>query len=184
MARTRDRVIALTMAILFFGVSFALSFGVIWQLVKENKEAKNVNNPTINSSNDSTDDKATAALEGTQLADFTPVAATPELQKIDTTVGTGDEVKPGDSVTVDYTGAVAATGKIFQSSLDTGQPISFSLSGVIAGWQEGIPGMKVGGQRRLIIPAEKAYGANPPEGSNIPVNADLVFDVTVHKIGQ
>ncbi|HSX32179.1 MAG TPA: FKBP-type peptidyl-prolyl cis-trans isomerase, partial [Candidatus Saccharimonadales bacterium] len=85
---------------------------------------------------------------------------------------------------VDYTGAVAATGVIFQSSLDSGQPVSFPLGNVIQGWQEGIPGMKVGGTRRLIIPAAKAYGASPPQGSNIPANADLVFDVTLHKIGQ
>ena len=106
------------------------------------------------------------------------------LQKQDTTEGTGPEVKAGDTVTVDYTGAVAATCVIFQSSLDTGQPASFPLSNVIQGWQEGIPGMKVGGTRRLLIPAAQAYGANPPQGSGIPANADLVFDVTLHKIGQ
>lgn len=182
MARTRDRVIALSMAILFFGTSFAISFAVIWQLYKENKEAKTVNNPTLNNSSD--DQKSTTKLEGGQLEGFTPVASTAELQIVDTKPGTGEEVKPGDTVTVDYTGAVAADGKIFQSSLDTGQPISFSLSGVIQGWQEGIPGMKVGGERRLIIPAAKAYGATPPQGSNIPANADLVFDVVLHKIGE
>lgn len=182
MARRRDQVIALTMAILFFGVSFALSFGVIWQLYKDNKEAKTVNSPT--SSNNTNSDAPTDKLEGTKLAGFTPVASTADLQKIDTQAGTGKEAKAGDTVTVDYTGAVAATGVIFQSSLDRGEPISFSLSGVIVGWQEGIPGMKEGGKRRLIIPAAKAYGANPPQGSTIPANADLVFDVTLHKVGE
>lgn len=180
MARRRDQIIALTLAILFFGVSFALSFGVIWQLYKDNKEAKTVNSPSSN--NSSSTDTPTNKLEGTKLANFTPVASTAELQKIDTQEGTGKEVKAGDTVTVDYTGAIAATGVIFQSSLDRGEPISFSLNGVIAGWQEGIPGMKEGGKRRLIIPAAKAYGANPPEG--IPANADLVFDVTLHKVGE
>jgi FKBP-type peptidyl-prolyl cis-trans isomerase len=79
---------------------------------------------------------------------------------------------------------VASTGKIFQSSKDTGQPVPLSLSQVIAGWSQGIPGMKEGGTRRLLIPAALAYGAQPPQGSDIPANADLVFDVTVHKIGQ
>jgi FKBP-type peptidyl-prolyl cis-trans isomerase len=74
---------------------------------------------------------------------------------------------------------VASTGTIFQSSLDTGQPVTFALNQVIKGWSEGVPGMKEGGVRRLLIPADKAYGANPPQGSNIPPNADLVFDITL-----
>ena len=112
------------------------------------------------------------------LNNFTPVSKVSKLEKIDTTVGTGAEVKSGATVSVHYTGAVAATGVIFQSSKDFGtEPVTFPLSGVIKGWTDGIPGMKVGGTRRLVIPAEMAYGANPPGGSGIPANADLVFDV-------
>lgn len=112
------------------------------------------------------------------LANFTPVAHTATLEKKDIVVGTGAEVKAGDTVSVHYTGAVAATGEIFQSSKDFGTtPITFPLSGVIKGWTDGIPGMKIGGTRRLIIPAAQAYGATPPPGSGIPANADLVFDV-------
>jgi FKBP-type peptidyl-prolyl cis-trans isomerase len=112
------------------------------------------------------------------LSNFTPVAQVSTLEKIDTVVGTGKEVKAGDTVSVHYTGAVAATGVIFQSSKDFGtEPVTFPLSGVIKGWTDGIPGMKVGGTRRLVIPAAEAYGANPPSGSGIPANADLVFDV-------
>ncbi len=185
MARTRDRVIALTLAILFFGTSFAISFAVIWQLYKDNKESKVVNSPTNSNTSASNQTQPTDKLEGSKLQSFTPLtAAATDLQATDTKEGTGDEVKAGDTITVDYTGAVAATGVIFQSSLDSGQPVSFPLGNVIQGWQEGIPGMKVGGTRRLIIPAAKAYGASPPQGSNIPANADLVFDVTLHKIGQ
>lgn len=123
-------------------------------------------------------------LQGKQLEGFTPVTEVSELQKIDTVAGDGAEVKAGDTVTVDYTGAVAATGTIFQSSKDTGQPVTFSLDGVIKGWTEGVPGMKVGGTRRLVIPAEMAYGANPPAGSGIPANAPLVFDITLYAIGE
>lgn len=123
-------------------------------------------------------------LQGTKLAGFTPMASIPQLQEVDTTPGTGATVKAGDTVTVDYTGAVASTGVIFQSSKDSGQPVSFPLSQVIAGWSQGIPGMKVDGTRRLLIPAALAYGSKPPQGSGIPANADLVFDVTVHKIGK
>ncbi|MBP6858045.1 MAG: FKBP-type peptidyl-prolyl cis-trans isomerase [Candidatus Pacebacteria bacterium] len=112
------------------------------------------------------------------LPNFTVVAKTDSLKKIDLKVGTGQEVKAGDTVSVHYTGAVAATGEIFQSSKDFGtDPITFPLSGVIKGWTDGIPGMKIGGTRRLVIPASQAYGATPPPGSGIPANADLVFDV-------
>lgn len=116
-------------------------------------------------------------LEGTTLQNFTPIDSVDSLQKVDTVEGTGEEVKPGAEVTAHYTGAVASTGVIFQSSHDSGQPIPFSLNGVIAGWTEGVPGMKVGGTRRLTIPAELAYGPNPPQGSGIPPNAALVFDI-------
>jgi len=111
------------------------------------------------------------------MQDFTPVDNVPELVRDDRVVGTGAEVAPGDTVTCHYTGAVAKTGAVFQSSRDFGKPISFPLSGVIAGWTEGVPGMKVGGTRRLTIPAAMAYGSTPPYGSGIPANADLVFDI-------
>ncbi len=112
------------------------------------------------------------------MKDFIPVAKTAELKKIDLIVGNGEEVKSGATVSVHYTGAVASTGAIFQSSKDFGSdPVTFPLSGVIKGWTNGIPGMKIGGTRRLVIPAEQAYGSTPPPGSGIPANADLVFDV-------
>lgn len=121
-------------------------------------------------------------LQGTKLASFTPVAQVSKLQEIDVKPGNGAVVQPGATVTVDYTGAIACSGIIFQSSLDSGKPVSFPLSGVIPGWTQGIPGMKVGGTRRLLIPASLAYGASPPQGSGIPANADLVFDVTMHAV--
>ena len=112
------------------------------------------------------------------LNNFIPVSKVASLEKVDLVVGSGQEVKTGDTVSVHYTGAVAATGAIFQSSKDFGtEPVTFPLSQVIKGWTDGIPGMKIGGTRRLMIPAEMAYGATPPQGSGIPANADLVFDV-------
>lgn len=116
------------------------------------------------------------------LAGFTPVTDVLELQAIDIAEGNGDIVRSGATVTCHYTGAIAATGEVFQTSHDFGRPISFSLTGVIAGWTEGVPGMKVGGTRRLLIPAEMAYGSNPPYGSGIPANADLVFDIELVSI--
>jgi FKBP-type peptidyl-prolyl cis-trans isomerase len=111
------------------------------------------------------------------LPDFTPVDVVRTLGIQDLTVGDGQEVMPGDTVTVHYVGAVAKTGNVFQSSRDFGKPISFPLAGVIAGWTQGLPGMKVGGKRRLLIPAMLAYGSTPPYGSGIPADADLVFDI-------
>jgi peptidylprolyl isomerase len=112
------------------------------------------------------------------LPDFTPTTEpTTELIKTDIVVGTEAEAAAHDTVTVHYTGAVAATGKIFQSSKDFGRSISFGLDQVIKGWTDGVPGMKVGGTRRLLIPAAQAYGSNPPGGSGIPADADLVFDI-------
>ena len=115
------------------------------------------------------------------LQDFNPIDNISELKIEDRVPGTGDEVKPNETVTCHYTGAIAKTGAVFQSSHDFGGPISFPLNGVIAGWTEGVPGMKVGGTRRLI-PAAKAYGSTPPYGSGIPADADLVFDIELVSI--
>lgn len=111
------------------------------------------------------------------LQDFTPTDSIPELVRDDRTQGTGVEAEANDTVTCHYTGAVAKTGEVFQTSHDFGKAISFPLNGVIAGWTEGVPGMKVGGTRRLMIPAAMAYGSTPPYGSGIPADADLVFDI-------
>ena len=93
--------------------------------------------------------------------------------------GTGAEAICGKTVTVHYTGWIDATGKKFESSLDDGgKPFSFRVCGdqVIPGWDEGVRGMKVGGQRRLRIPAELAYGSKG-SGKDIPPNATLLFDI-------
>lgn len=117
------------------------------------------------------------AYEGTKLHDFEPRAeAVRELEIIDVEVGTGEEVKSGATIMAHYTGALVNNGIIFQSSFDFGNPITFGLDQVIAGWTRGVPGMKVGGTRRLVIPAEQAYGAQSP-AKNIPANSDLVFDI-------
>lgn len=115
-------------------------------------------------------------LEGTKLANFTPVPIVPDLQVTDLVVGTGNEVPMGATITAHYTGALIADGTIFQSSHDSGDPVTFPLDRVITGWTQGVPGMRVGGVRRLMIPAEMAYGPSSP-APNIPPNSDLVFDI-------
>lgn len=118
----------------------------------------------------------TTQLEGTPLANFTPLPKVTDLQIIDTVVGTGDEVPAGATITAHYTGALVADGTIFQSSHDFGDPVTFPLDRVIAGWTQGVPGMKIGGTRRLIIPSDMAYGS-VRAAANIPPNSDLVFDI-------
>lgn len=120
-------------------------------------------------------------LEGTKLDNFTPIPNVTELQIIDTIEGTGDVVPEGAKITAHYTGALCADGTIFQSSHDFGKPITFGLSQVIAGWTKGVPGMKVGGTRRLIIPSAQAYGS-ARAAANIPPNSDLVFDIELTAI--
>ena len=93
----------------------------------------------------------------------------------DIEVGTGDECPRGATVQVHYTGTLM-DGTKFDSSKDRGEPITFPLGNLIQGWQEGIPGMKVGGTRVLTIPYAKAYGERgaPPA---IPPRADLKFEI-------
>ena len=103
------------------------------------------------------------------------------LQFEDTVVGTGAEAKPGRNVTVHYTGWLYENGEQgakFDSSKDRDEPFIFSLGAgmVIKGWDEGVQGMKEGGQRKLIIPANLGYGARGA-GGVIPPNATLKFDV-------
>lgn len=95
--------------------------------------------------------------------------------------GDGDQVKEGATVTVQYVGVSWSTGKEFDSSWDRGEPATFPLANVIQGWQQGIPGMKEGGRRRLIIPPDLAYGSDPPPG--IAPNETLVFVIDMIKAG-
>lgn len=81
-----------------------------------------------------------------------------ELVIDDIVEGSGSAAAAGDTVEVHYVGVDFSTGEQFDASWDRGESIVFPLSGLIAGWQEGIPGMKVGGRRQLVIPPELAYG--------------------------
>ncbi|MBR7800599.1 FKBP-type peptidyl-prolyl cis-trans isomerase [Undibacterium fentianense] len=113
----------------------------------------------------------------------------PEVEKIDSKLGKGDEAKSGNTVTVHYTGwlrdpkAKGQKGKEFDSSVKR-EPFSFTINGgeVIRGWDLGVQGMKVGGKRTLIIPAALAYGARDVGNGLIPANSDLIFDVQLLKV--
>jgi len=119
---------------------------------------------------------------------FKPAAAPPlppgpeKLIVVDEKVGAGAEVKNGDTVKVHYTGTLM-NGKEFDSSRGKGKPFEFKVGtgGVIKGWDEGVLGMKVGGKRKLEIPADLGYGASgqPPK---IPGGAGLKFDIELIEI--
>jgi FKBP-type peptidyl-prolyl cis-trans isomerase len=173
----KERMIALFFALLFAMTLVPAAIFAIINSVQNNKQDNAATSQQAKGEN---------MLQGTKLAGFTPVSSVPELQKIDTVAGEGQEVKLGDTITVDYTGAVAATGIIFQSSKDMGQQATFKLEegGLIKGWTDGLPGMKVGGTRRLVIPADLAYGASGQPQAGIPPNAPLVFDVTLYAVNK
>jgi peptidylprolyl isomerase len=106
------------------------------------------------------------------------IVTTPSgLKYIDIVEGTGEMPQTGQTVTVHYTGTLE-NGRKFDSSLDRGQPFEFPIGRgrVIKGWDEGLSTMKVGGQRRLIIPPELGYGSRGA-GGVIPGNATLIFEV-------
>ena len=100
------------------------------------------------------------------------------LRYVDEVVGTGEEAKSGKTVSVHYTGTLQ-NGQKFDSSRDRNDPFSFRLGAgmVIKGWDEGVAGMKVGGQRTLVIPPQMGYGDRGAGGGVLPPNATLVFDV-------
>ena len=110
------------------------------------------------------------------------------LKYEDTTVGEGAEATKGQNVSVHYTGWLYNNGEQgakFDSSRDRNDPFEFALGAgmVIKGWDEGVQGMKIGGQRTLIIPAALGYGARGA-GGVIPPNATLKFDVELLKVGR
>lgn len=175
MSKTGQRIFALTAATVFLVSSLAFSGVVIWQMTQQGKQGdastdimKQLEEQQAQQQNSS---------KGKPMENFTPIASVPELQKIDLTVGTGAEVKEGDTVTVHYTGGLAKDGTIFESSKDGGKPVTFGLSQVIPGWTQGLPGMKVGGIRRLVIPSKLAYGEQGAPQGGIAPNSDLVFDI-------
>jgi peptidylprolyl isomerase len=92
--------------------------------------------------------------------DFPEGPAPVDLAIRDLVVGEGAEAVPGARVTVHYVGVEYDTGDQFDASWDRGESITFPLSGLIQGWQDGIPGMRVGGRRELVIPPRLAYGEN------------------------
>jgi FKBP-type peptidyl-prolyl cis-trans isomerase FkpA len=128
---------------------------------------------------------ASCAVAEEPPAPVLPAAPEAVLQVTDLVAGIGDEALPGMIVIVHYTGwlhdssAADGRGRKFDSSRDRGQPLSFPLGAghVIRGWEQGVPGMKVGGVRRLLIPPALGYGGRSVGNGVIPPNSTLLFEI-------
>jgi peptidylprolyl isomerase len=132
-------------------------------------------------------DNAAAGVEVAGDLGAKPTITVPEgpppedLQIADLVVGDGDEVPAGATVTTNYVGVSWSTGRQFDASWDGHGPISFGLNQVIAGWTDGIPGMRVGGRRLLVIPPHLGYGA-AGAGGVIGPNETLVFVIDLEGV--
>lgn len=176
------RVTSFILAFIIFGSAVASAIFVLQAIRREQSDenvAVNEAAEQTNQDNQKTEETNPVnenALKGTPLPNFTPTTErVSEVQATDLTVGTGDEITaPTQTVTAHYTGARAVDGIIFESSKDSGKPFTSPLNQLIQGWQTGLIGMKTGGVRRLVIPANQAYGDDPSTGRP---TGDLVFDI-------
>lgn len=168
-----QRILIITVVLAFVISTFSVTALVIWDLTRDK-------NDTAVSEDQSTQD-IQKQLEELQKQQEAQKGA--KVEKTDITVGDGAEAIAGKKVTVHYTGTLKSDGSKFDSSLDRNEPFTFTLGAgeVIKGWDQGVAGMKVGGKRKLVIPAVLAYGeASPSEA--IPPNSDLVFEVELLKV--
>ncbi len=172
---------ALCAAVLIAGCGSSGSSSTI-TVGNENKADESLANASAPTSSTPTSTTATTPTSGPLSKE--PKIATPsgppptKLATKEIITGTGSEAKNGVPVSVNYVGALYSNGKVFDASWKRKEPFQFTLGKgqVIPGWEQGVVGMKVGGRRELIIPANLAYGAkgSPPA---IPPNAPLIFVV-------
>jgi peptidylprolyl isomerase len=175
---------AIVAGIIGCGSDYTRPSGTIPAIVADGKPCAAPNNIPVATSPPGTDPAGSALPVGTvdKPDPSLPVGTVPgtELGIRDITVGTGAEVKDGDTVTANYIGVSCSSGKQFDSSYDRGEPAEFSLSGVIEGWKKGLVGMKEGGRRHLVIPPGLAYGDKPTSPDILP-GETLVFIVDLVK---
>lgn len=166
-----------------FIILIVISIGVVGIFYLSNQKPPSDNqlnlNPTPLPTNGIITPEATQDNQMQKLDINTFQASSSGLRIKDEIIGTGKEVKSGDTVTVNYLGTLA-NGTKFDSSYDRGQPFEtqIGVGRVIKGWDEGIVGMRVGGKRILIIPPDLGYGAQGA-GQSIPPNSILIFQVEV-----
>jgi FKBP-type peptidyl-prolyl cis-trans isomerase len=170
--RTKNKWIAVVIALAVTGVFFG-GLSIYMSATGAPEAEQGV--PSFGSDLTGTTDTNTAAVNNPSQFNQNTNMPT-ELEITDVVVGAGAEAKLGDTVEVHYTGTFI-DGTKFDSSVDRGQTFSFKLGAgmVIAGWDQGVAGMKVGGKRKLVIPSDLAYGPN--DYASIPGGSTLLFDV-------
>jgi FKBP-type peptidyl-prolyl cis-trans isomerase len=174
------RIFSLVIAILFLLFASATSVFVIIEIV--NAHHQNLNAESTPSSQQ-TKPPQDQSQKTQKLANYQPVKQVKTLhKKVLKKSGNSQKItSKKQTITVNYTGAVAKTGNVFDSSKGAA-PLTEPLNALIPGWKKGLIGMPVGATWRLYIPANLAYGSNPPKGSGIPKNAPLVFDITLKSV--
>jgi peptidylprolyl isomerase len=174
-------------SVLLFAVAAAMALGPS----ACGKDKKSGGDSASASTSAPTSASTSASTSGSASAGGKPEVTVPSgnppttLEKKDLIVGKGAEAASGQKVSVQYVGVAYSTKKQFDASWDRGQPFSFTLGGgeVIKGWDQGVPGMKVGGRRQLVIPPDLAYGPSgyPPV---IGPNETLVFVIDLVGVNQ
>jgi hypothetical protein len=175
----------LLLTILFIVTGLGVGVVAFWQATHQPKNNTSQTTPPP-AANNSCVGGTEANVEKLPLPDvYKPTGAVTQLQTTDLQAGTGQTAKVGDCLVMKYYGTLASNGQKFDENYDTDNGFRFKLGQgqVIQGWDQGLVGMKVGGTRRLIIPAALAYGAQSPSAA-IPANSDLVFMVKLEKIKQ
>lgn len=172
--RLRDRIFAAFGAVLFFGSACAVT--ALYITSSDNTASTPTANQTCS------DTKTEEQLPVPEV--YKPAEPVTSLQSTDLTVGSGQAAKDGDCLIMKYYGTLASDGTKFDENFTDTTAFAFTLGQgqVITGWDKGLVGMKVGGMRRLVIPAADGYGAQA-QGS-IPANSDLVFVVKLLRIKQ
>jgi peptidylprolyl isomerase len=176
----RQRMFAGMGAALFFITGSALTIMVIIALAHDSTP----NKTDTTASSTTCEIKSVEGTAEALPATFKPEGDVTQLQTTNLTVGSGDAAKKSDCLQVKYYGTLATDGTVFDENYDKAEALQLQLGvgQVIPGWDQGLDGMKVGGERRIVIPSELAYGESGNSG--VPANADLVFVVKLLKIGQ
>jgi peptidylprolyl isomerase len=175
--RLRDRIFAGFGAVLFLASAVAVSAYYVATSHGDNSNA----NPQASQQNACTDTQTEPTFAAPEA--YKPEGTVSELQATDIQAGNGQAAKDGDCLVMKYYGTLATTGVKFDENYTDASAFAFKLGQgqVIEGWDKGLVGMKVGGTRRLVIPAAQAYGSQSPSAA-IPANSDLVFEVKLLRI--
>lgn len=177
MTKKRDRFFALMGAVLFFVTASALTIAVVMSAISESHKNKAAQTQTAATCEDTRTDETTYPVPEA----FTVTDKMSTLKTTDLTPGGGAVAKDGDCLVMKYYGTLA-DGTMFDENYTKPTAFAFTLGEgrVISGWDKGLVGMKVGGTRRLEIPAAQAYGSQST--GSIPANADLIFQVKLLRI--